>query len=1059
MSFLPEIVQASLSLQERIAGTRGLHFPWANPSPLVEKRWKRWEKICGDKRRFKHRLGWSKLGNRGFAYAVLSGKEIKVDQPSWAIILQKVIDRFGQDLVPTIPYLEEPVPFQDLCIPFIETGLAELRFPDRWEEIAAAGVKPVLCRQLLGWLVSMSGWALLEEFSLFRLAQQPMMARLIFHLPNYHSTQLYQQFIAKQKQEAMGNFFRTYPVLARLMSRVTELWIEATQEFIDRLDKDYEFLLTAFGAEGKIEKLQPDLGDPHNGARTVSAFEFSSGHKVVYKPRSLVVEQVFGEWVDWVNSLDNLLPLKTARVFDRGGYGWMEFVEPQDCHDRKDVSNFYQRLGQLLALLYILGGNDCHYENLIAQGDCPILVDLETLLHHEFIETVPLELRSGSEALYLAQEYLRRSVLRVGLLPRWENSGDKTIDLSGMGIGTDQEIAQIPKWEDVNTDKMRITQAPLYAKPTNSSPVLNDQPVNPVEYAEEFVTGFRQLWETVAQNKERAPLEKLQNLPLRTIYRPTQTYSRVLDCALKPQYLRNGIDFSIELERLARPLLWMEKAHPLWGLVEAEMRSLWQYDMPFFRSNSSSTDLWEGKNLLLKNCFELTSLQAVQKNLDNLTPSHLEEQVSLIRSSLYAIDLSSAPKSTPRSITWQPIPPATPSEAIDRAITIGEELAKRAFYGQDGSVAWIGLGLVPESDKFRLQPVEYCLYDGSVGIGLFLAALYQETQDARWRKLALGAIQPLEFLLDNQDLMPIFIESVGIGGAAGLGSIVYGLTKISQFLGENSLLITADRVARLITPEVIKSDVVYDVIGGSGGAILSLLALYRVTGKAHLIDRATQCGEHLLEQRSPTITGHRAWKAPDLEHLTGFSHGASGIAYALLELYRVNKRPEFLQCAQEAIGFEEAVFIPAEQNYPDFRSSRNSPMNSWCHGASGIALARLGCLTTLDNTELRTAIDRALNTTATAGMQPIDHLCCGNLGRIETLLTASLVLDREDLSHTVKCQLANLLRRAQRDGFYLLPHLPKAVFNPGFFQGMSGIGYQMLRIAKPHRYPSVLLWQ
>jgi type 2 lantibiotic biosynthesis protein LanM len=1062
MSFIPEIVQASLTLQERIAGTRGIFFPWAKPEPAAVKRWERWREMVGDEERLNHRLSWAKLGNRGFVYSVLAGKQtIDVPTPSWTVILEEATQ--AVDRSPSLPYLTaEPVPFEDLMVPFIEVALQRLSLPPHWSDIASPGVLPVLARQLLGWLVNLSGRAWLEQFSLFRLAEQPMMARLIMHLPNYQSNELYRQFVAKQKTDRLETFWRTYPVLARLMSRVTELWLEATQEFINRLQGDYEVLLKFFGVTGRVESVQPELGDPHNGGRTVAAVEFSSGQKIVYKPRSLKAEQAFNTWVSWVNGLGGLLDLPMVPVLDRGDYGWMAFVVSQPCQDRAAVGRFYQRLGQLLALLYILGGNDCHYENLIAQGEYPVLVDLETLMHHEFRDTIPPELRQGSEALYLAQTYLQRSVIQVGLLPRWEGSGKQTIDLSGMGMGGEQEVAQVPKWEDINRDKMRVEQAPLYAKAEGSSPRLNDQPVHPAEFTPEFVQGFRNLWTTIEGYREQAPLDSLKGLTLRTIYRPTQTYANILEATLRPPYLRHGLDFSIELERLARPLLWMKQVHPLFPLVEAETRALLQYDMPLFRSASDSTHLWEGKHNsapLLPNCFIQPSLETVRQNLQNLTPQQLEEQVSLIETSLYASGLSSDSLARSFSLTWQEVPPVSPQQAIDRAVAIGAELAQRAFYGKDGSVAWIGLGLLPNSDKFRLQPVEYCLYDGAMGIGLFLAALYQETQTDRWRKLALGAIQPLEFLLNNQAMLPLFVNGVGIGGAAGLGSIVYGFTKIAQFLGDNSFLLIADRVAQLITPAVIAQDTLYDVVGGSAGAILALLSLYRVTGKAHLLDRAIACGEHLLAKRTPTSTGHLAWQSSDLPHLTGFSHGAAGIAYALLELYRATQGQPFLEAAQGGIAFEEAVFLETEQNYPDFRSpGQVSCMNSWCHGAAGIALARLGSLQTLDNTDLRTAIDRAVATTQQAGCQPIDHLCCGNLGRLETLLTAVQVLDRPDLIPIVQKQLSNLIHRAEaRGGFYLFPD--KNLFNPGFFQGLSGIGYALLRLAKPDRYPNVLLWQ
>jgi lantibiotic modifying enzyme len=33
------------------------------------------------------------------------------------------------------------------------------------------------------------------------------------------------------------------------------------------------------------------------------------------------------------------------------------------------------------------------------------------------------------------------------------------------------------------------------------------------------------------------------------------------------------------------------------------------------------------------------------------------------------------------------------------------------------------------------------------------------------------------------------------------------------------------------------------------------------------------------------------------------------------------------------------------------------------------------------------------------------------------------------------------------------------VYNPGLFQGMAGIGYQLLRLACPDELPSLLLWE
>ena len=39
-------------------------------------------------------------------------------------------------------------------------------------------------------------------------------------------------------------------------------------------------------------------------------------------------------------------------------------------------------------------------------------------------------------------------------------------------------------------------------------------------------------------------------------------------------------------------------------------------------------------------------------------------------------------------------------------------------------------------------------------------------------------------------------------------------------------------------------------------------------------------------------------------NLTGFSHGAAGIGYALLELYAITKELKFLMAAENAFSYE-----------------------------------------------------------------------------------------------------------------------------------------------------------
>jgi len=93
------------------------------------------------------------------------------------------------------------------------------------------------------------------------------------------------------------------------------------------------------------------------------------------------------------------------------------------------------------------------------------------------------------------------------------------------------------------------------------------------------------------------------------------------------------------------------------------------------------------------------------------------------------------------------------------------------------------------------------------------------------------------------------------------------------------------------------------------GSILALLNLHRTMFAPWLLERASQLGVALLEKRVEASTGHAVWLSSFAERpLTGFGHGAAGIALALHRLGRETGETVFSAAAQEAIDYERAVF-------------------------------------------------------------------------------------------------------------------------------------------------------
>jgi lantibiotic modifying enzyme len=305
-------------------------------------------------------------------------------------------------------------------------------------------------------------------------------------------------------------------------------------------------------------------------------------------------------------------------------------------------------------------------------------------------------------------------------------------------------------------------------------------------------------------------------------------------------------------------------------------------------------------------------------------------------------------------------------------------------------------------------------------------------------------------------------RQMGIGGATGTGSLVYGIVRIAGLLDEPALIEEAQRLSLLIDETSIAADQRYDVTDGAAGAILGLLALYRASRDMAVLQRAADCGRHLLQGQVEDDLGNRGWHTvPGVKRiLTGFSHGAAGIALALLRLYRATGDVGFRNAAQDALGYERRVFIPEAGNWPDLRFSpapaaAGQPCQ-WCHGATGIGLARLGGLGLIDDPVAAAEIDTALVTTCDAPLSPYDHVCCGNFGRLDFLLTAGQRLDRSDLVATARKRAAELTAQAAGSGGLRWLHGDDSI-NPGFFQGISGIGYEMLRLAAPEMLPCILL--
>ncbi len=1072
---------------------------------VSDERLARWCHVVaqGNWEKFHKRLQWDGLdidtvrpilGSYSFEY---TGEA--QEMPTWGETLREIIqsatelDLQDKTNIPREP--ENPVPFEDVLLPAVLVArqklLTALDSPSLSPDslplalLTEAAYKK-LEHSLLERLVQICGKTLDFEFTHSRPLGHNLLSLLIGETQE-NSTDGYNAFVDKLLQDGLLTFFQKYPVLGRLMATAIDLWVEVTAELLQRIQADLSEIQQIFSQQSTINKvteIKTSLSDPHNRGRSVTILTFDSGLKLVYKPKNIGLEVAYNQFLEWCNQqINNSPPLffKIIKIINRETYGWVEYVEHLPCEDEAAAERFYQRAGKLLCLLYFLRTTDCHRENLIASGEHLVLIDMETLMHHE-ANSFGNPLGETTTQTVLTQQ-LYNSVLRTGILPSWEINRDNEVayDISGLGsVEAQQTPRRSWRWKSINTDDMRLSYDNFTVPLEKNSPILNGVPLSPNDYLDSIVAGFKQMYHFLLEQRqtllaEDSPLAAFSAQRVRFVFRPTKIYFLVLNKSFAPEFLKNGVDWSIELEAMSRAFLTPPHKPYNWSVCGSELSAMQQLDIPYFAASSDSDVLSYGVMSPIEHFFKKPSYSQVITQLASLDETDLARQVALIQGAFYArvarqpgsITESDTESTTLEEADFSQVCALTVEQLLGQASQIAQDIQARAIKETDGSVNWIGLSYIPKVERFQLMPLGDNFYDGSCGIALFLAALDYVKGNSEFRHLALGAIHSLRQFLQKakpEDLQEF--AQVGIGGAAGLGSIIYCLVKMSQFLQETELLADAQKFANLITPELIASDKDLDIVKGAAGAILGLLALYNETKDGAVLDKAVICGQHLVEHQMSSEDGIGAWKTFAQKPLTGFSHGAAGIAYSLLRLYKVTQQDAFLKVASEGIAYERSVFEPSVANWPNFIVSGDSEnvtpgfMVSWCHGAPGIGLGRLGGLSILDTDEIRQDIEAALLTTKNYNWQGVAHLCCGQFGRIEMLLVAAQKLQRKELRDIAQLRAAWVIANASKTGaFKLFLNLPSEVFIPCFFQGNAGIGYELLRLAKPEVLPSVLLWE
>lgn len=849
----------------------------------------------------------------------------------------------------------------------------------------------------------------------------------------------------------------SYPVYERWVNLSIQSFSDSICQLYDALKEDESAIRATFGIK---EPLMPsavnfNLGDSHRGNKAVLSLEYLDGKRLVYKPRNISIDNHFAQLLDYIQNCTGF-SFRLPKMIVSKEHGWVEFIQYRECAKLVDVQDYYNRLGGMLAILYSLNATDFHYENIICDGSYPVLIDLESF----FVPYIPIEASETSKILF-------ESVLSTGMLPssiilnqNEETQGKYTPEISGVievegqdGLTEDMQIA----FDD--NGEISITRVRGKLRGANNVPIYKGNKVQAKDYSSSIVGGFESIYSFIATNKNQyiEQLKRFRGDVVRVLLRDTVAYTHLLREANNVNVLKS------ESELRAMFSEWLNLTVPeftfLGRVVTNEVNDLVNRDIPLFTTKVDSKNLWYGENSYIADCFDETGFDRAIRKIARMDSNDCEKQKWLIETSLNYEKKAMFDEQSSVIISMEYSDISENNDKLKGIASSVFNYIKNHIQETEDSVSWLTVHAGNYSNsRIQIFDSSYDLFTGMPGEILFMAYYDKLFGSLSANRLATKAYFSLKGTIEQK------IESIKVLGLyKGWGSILFLNTALFQLTGNEMYLQTNQRYFDIINfPQLIEEDRSFGVIKGCAGFILSCLDYYKVSKCRKALDVAVMAGDCLLRKSCPDVEVGMGWRIASRHPLSGYSHGASGFALAFLRLFEQTGDMKYFNASSKIIDYEDSTYDDTYKNWRDLRDhvvreKDELPfLTAWSHGAGGIGLTRLEMLKSgLFDSDPRIIRDLkiALETTLSFGFTDDFSLAVGSFGNIELIHNYLEQYDNLEMRTKYNSIIDAIYRMYAENGY----HTCFPIKSLGLMAGITGIGYESLRLLKPDIVKSVLI--
>lgn len=875
----------------------------------------------------------------------------------------------------------------------------------------------------------------LLEISIKTFTLELNISRLRGELRGDTSEERFKSFIKLfSNPNKLVDFYDEYVFMTRLLCVRTTWFLESIKELVERIITNKDIIYNFFQLDSKeiIKSLQPGEGDTHQQGRTVMRITFNSGKRVVYKPKDLSVAKSYSEFIDWINSKGKLLSMPTYSILNFDSYVFEEYIVGASAEKESEIHNYYKRFGQIVSIMHILRGTDFHMENIIASGEFPYLVDLETIVQHSIAYNI------GETAPILARKSLAESVSKTAFLPdnnfKIDFNQNQGIDLSGLN-GQEQKLPhKVSGVVNTNTDEMKFDMVEVTLPGSSNIPYLNNKPVNYKNYIQDIKSGFEDACKFFIEYKEellsKGILDTFKNSRTRVILRNTAQYGTILNSCYHPDYLRDAIEFEQVLENIWSVLF--ENKQP----VRSEYKDLLNGDIPIFFVYNNSKDLIDSYGGSYINYFETSGYDKMIQHLVNFNEAEMDKQLSIMSVLLgeYKDNIHKESK-----FTTSPLRNILDSEKVETSITeklleeakiLGDSLLDHAFLSEDKqSISWLTVN--PKNDS-EINIISGDFYNGLSGVLLFFHYLGKETSDTKYKEITKIIINSAQKMLEVSDDSSCF---------SGKTSLLYPLYILMKDTNEVYYKEMFQKVINTLDKELETLPI--DWIGGNTSALQIIINLFEHTKDPQYMMLALKLGDAIVTNLNNNNS-----------LLGGFGHGASSIALVLLRLGETFGIKKYIDKGKEVLEYDRS--LASSNGWLDIRDGGEKTLkHNWCHGTEGIGLSRILLRGYYEDDLINTEIKKSIEIVKQNNLKTNDGLCHGNLGTTELFLTYYEKTGDELYLHYAQKIAIEIISHKKGNNDYNVNSI-KGFPNLSLFNGLAGVGYQLLRVRSNSTVPSIL---